>query len=329
MKRLIYISRPIPDKGLDLLKKAGYQLRLGQTHIHDKRELLSGVRGACAILSMLTDRIDAEVMDVAGNQLKAIANYAVGYDNIDLAAARARQVKVTNTPVPELTDAVAQHTVALILAACRGLRDADQFTRQNKYHGWDPLLFIGKDVRTLTFGLIGLGRIGKKVANIMRRGFGTKVIYYDTRRDPHSEHELSMRRVSLSKLLATSDIVSLHVPLLPSTHHLINRKVLRSMKNDALLVNTSRGLVVDEEAVVHALKIGKLSGYATDVFECEPRLACSPSVARRLLRLPNVMFTPHIGSATRAAREAMALAAAQSIIDVLAGKKTRYIVPST
>ncbi|MBI2484359.1 D-glycerate dehydrogenase [Candidatus Uhrbacteria bacterium] len=323
----VFVTRPIPQAGIDLLKKKkNVTVRVQAKPINlTKKELMKRVKGVDAILSLLTNTIDGDVMDAAGPQLKVIANYAVGFDNIDVEAAKKRGIIVTNTPSPEISESVAEHTFALIMALTRRIVEADKFTRAGQYHGWDPKLFLGRDLTGLTLGLVGLGRIGKLVA-AHARCFGMNVVYFDRKRDAEFEKSTNARYLSMQKLFRQSDVVSLHVPLLPSTRHLINAKTLRLMKKDAFLVNTARGPVVDERAVLKALYEKKLGGFALDVFECEPAIDCDTSDQYELAKLPNVIMTPHTASATVRTRDAMALLAAQSILSALAGKKPPHAV---
>ncbi len=322
----IFITRPIPKTGIDMLKSAGYKVTLQPKPINlSKQELLKRVKGYDALLTLLTNTIDSGIMDAAGPQLKVISNYAVGFDNIDIEAAKKRGIIVTNTPAPEISESVAEHTFALLLSLAHRIPESDRFARAGKYKGWDPHLFLGRDIAGLTLGLVGLGRIGKMVAK-HASAFDMRVIYYDAWRDEEFEKNFSARYFSLEKLLRKSDIVSLHVPLLPSTRHLINARTLRLMKKDALLINTSRGPVADEKAVLHALYAKKLGGFALDVFECEPAIDCDTTDKYELRKLSNVIMTPHTASATVRTRDAMARIAAQNIIAALSGKKAATAV---
>lgn len=313
--RKVFISGKIPENGIVLLRRKGYQLKIqASDRALSREQFLRQVRGSQAILSLLTDRIDAEVFDAAGRELRIVANYAVGYDNIDLAAARKRGIHVTNTP-DVLNSSVAEHAIALMLAIAHRLVEADGFTRAGKYTGWKPLLLLGTCLHNKTLGIIGLGRIGYEVARRMKDGFDMKLLYHDAFRNKKLEQELGIRYVPLAALLRQSDFVSLHVPLLPATRHMIAAPQLRSMKKTAYLINTSRGPVVDEKALLQALQKRIIAGAALDVFEHEPQL--TPG----LLRLANVILTPHIASATKEAREGMSALAARNIIAVLSGKK--------
>lgn len=323
----VFITRPIPEPALAMLAKEGFHVIVRKKKtVPSKSELLSAVKKYDALLTLLTDTIDAKLLASAGRQLKVISNYAVGFDNIDVAAASKRGIVVANTPCEEVSDAVADHTIALIFALERKIVSADRFMRGGKYKLWDPTIFIGEGITGKTIGLLGLGRIGKSVAARLEEGFKMHVLYYDIRRDTTFEKTYKAVYTSQEELLRESDIVSLHVPLLPSTRHLINAKALRLMKNSALLINTSRGGVVDQHAVAFALKRNALGGYATDVYDCEPHLACAAADRRFFAASGACVFTPHIASATHAAREAMSGIAAQNIIDVFNGKKPAHAI---
>ncbi len=318
----VFVTRKIPNEGLDLLRnEKEVDLHVWEKNcVIPRKELLKRVRGIDALLSLLTDRIGSEVMDAAGPQLKIISNYAVGYDNVDVKAATARKIVVTNTP-GVLTEAVAEHTFALLLSIARRIPESDRFARAGRYKGWEPMLLLGTELQGKTLGVVGLGRIGSRVAEMAVRGMGARAIYHDRKRDAKFEKQFKARFCeTLPELLREADFVSLHVPLLPSTYHLIGEKELKVMKRTAYLINTSRGPVVDEKALVRALKGGWIRGAALDVFEEEPRLA--PGLAK----LENVVLTPHTASATIEARGAMARLAAQAVLDVLAGKKPENVV---
>lgn len=323
----IFITRPIPKVGIDMLKKKHSVTLQKYRRTLSKKEMIAKVkgRGYDAILCLLTNRIDTAVMDAAGAQLKVLSNYAVGFDNVDLDAARKRKIVVTNTPSEEISISVAEHTFTLMLALSRRIVEADRFARAGKYMGWDPDLLIGQDVYDKTIGLLGMGRIGREVVKRARRGFDATVLYYDLHRDTAFEKEYGVKYATQEKLLKQSDIISLHVPLLPSTRHLIGTKTLRLMKKTALLINTARGPIVDEKAVLKALYAKKLGGYALDVFECEPEIDCDPNDQYELKKLDTVIMTPHIASATRRSRDAMATLAAQNILDVFADKIPLHI----
>ncbi len=326
----IVITRPIPDKGIRLLQSQrdfNVIVRSKDTVI-SRKELLKLVKGAHAILSILTDTIDAQVLHAAGPQLKIVANYAVGVDNIDMRATDTRGVIVTNTPVPEMTEAVAEHTFALMLALSRRIVEADTFTRQGNYHGWGPQLLMGTDVYGKTLGIVGMGRIGSAVAQRAVKGFGMKLIYTNPHPAPDIDSVFGARRVSLTQVLKKSDFVSLHVPLLPATRHLISTREFRLMQRSAFLINTARGPIVDEKALVNALVKKQIAGAGVDVFECEPLIDCDPRDTLELRKLRSVIMTPHIASATIEARQAMSVAAAKNIIAALHGKKPPHQITS-
>jgi len=319
-KHLVFITRQIPEAGIQMLSKKGFLLKVWpQKRKIGREELLKGVKGASAILSLLTEKIDEEVLDAAGKNLKIVANYAVGYDNIDIEACKKRKIWVTNTP-GVLTETVAEHTMGLILAVSRHISEGDRFVRAGRYKQWEPMLFLGTQLYNKTIGIVGLGRIGTYLAQMAFSGFHMKVVYHDVRRNEEFEEMFEARYLSLNELLKVSDFVSLHVPLLPETFHLISKPEFKLMKRTAYLINTSRGLVVDEKALYQALKDGQIAGAAIDVYEFEPHPVPG------LIKLPNIVFTPHIASATLEAREMMAKMAAENIIQALTGKKPKDAV---
>ncbi len=322
-KTKIFVTRLIPDEGIKMLKKRkNIALEIYEKNqIIPRRELLKRVAGADIILSILTDKIDAEIMDAAGPQLKMIANYAVGFNNIDLVEAKKRKIVVTNAPGPEIVESVAEHTVGLILALAHRIVETDDFTRAKKYKGWGPMLLLGTDVYGKTLGVIGTGRIGEGVIKRLHDGFGVKIIYHDIERNFSLEKKYKAKYRSKMQLLKEADFVSLHVPLLPSTRHLISTKELKAMKKTAYLVNTSRGPVVDEGALVRALAKGEIAGAALDVYECEPAIDCNSRDHFELRKLNNTILTPHTASATVETRQAMSRTAAKNILAFLDNKK--------
>lgn len=299
-----------------MLREAGHEVQAsGKDGVLTKEELITALRAKeyDAVLCLLTDTIDGEVFDAAP-KAKIFANFAVGFNNIDLAAAKARGITITNTP-DVLTDSVAELTFTLLLAIAKRLVESDAYMRQGKYTGWEPELLLGSDLKGKTLGLLGAGRIGSRVAYMAARGLNMKVIYYDVKQNEYIEKETGATfRASVEEVLKEADAVSIHVPLLDSTKHLINKERLAMMKKSAYLINTSRGPVVDEAALVDALKNDVIRGAAIDVFENEPKMA------EGLAALPNVIITPHIASATEGTRGAMGELAAQNIIAVLSGK---------
>ena len=313
-KPIVAITNKIPDAGIKFLE-AKFELKIGPTDRTLKSaELLSFVKGASAILPLLGNKIDGRVMDAAGKQLKIVANYAVGYDNIDLAAAKKRRIIITNTP-GVLTEAVAEHAFALLTAVARRIVESDKFLRAGKYKSWMPELLLGPQLRGKTLGIIGLGRIGSRVAEIGALGYDMRVIYFDRgKKNRELDKKIGSEAASLRKILTASDFISLHVPLTPQTRHLIGKVELETMKKTAILINTSRGPVVNEQALAQALQHKVIWGAGLDVFEFEPRF--TPA----LKKLDNVVMTPHTASATHEARDAMAVLAAKNIIAVLAGQ---------
>lgn len=320
-RKSIFVTRRFPDSGILALKKKGFAVEVHPVdEIIPRKMLLKKVRGADAVLSLLTDKIDEEFFRAAGPQLKIVANYAVGFDNVDLAAAKKHNVIVTNTPSEKVNEAVAEHTFALMISLARRVPEADAFSKAKKYTGWSPMNFIGTDLYGKTLGIIGAGRIGAAAARRGVKGFGMRLVYSDMRACPELEKDLNAKRMTMEKLLKASDFVSLHVPLLPSTRHLISTPEFALMKKTAFLINTARGPVVDEKALLRALKTKRIAGAGIDVFECEPAIDCDLTDNLELKNFPNVILTPHIASATIEAREAMSMVAAQNIIAVLSGK---------
>lgn len=316
MAHSIYVTRRIPESGLDRLRAAGANVEVNP---HDRdlthEELTEAARNRDALLTMLSDRVDDTLLEAAGPQCRCVANYAVGYNNIDVAAATRRGIVVTHTP-GVLTETSADTAWSLIMSVARKVVVADQFVRSGQWDGWAPLQFLGQDVHGATLGIIGAGRIGSAVA---RRafGFGMTVFYY-SRSDKPELDARGARRVDLPELLETSDFVSLHVPLTDETYHMIGTEQIAMMKPSAFLINTARGPVVDEQALVTALQGKRLAGAGFDVYEHEPQL--TPGLAE----LDNVVLLPHLGSATTATRSRMAVMAADSILEVLDGRTPQH-----
>jgi len=311
----VFVTRPILDEGIEILKSNGFQVDINpENRVLSKEQLKSKAATYDAFITLLTDKLDAEVIAAAGPQLKIIANYAVGFDNIDVAAAENKKIFVTNTP-GVLTEAVGEHAFALLLSVAKRIVEADRFVREGKYTQWEPVGFLGPQVSGKTIGIVGLGRIGSLVAQIAKSGFNMKVVYYDVKKNEEFEGKFQAIFMGVPDLLKTSDFISIHVPLLDSTRHRIGREQFEMMKPTAILVNTSRGPVIDEAALVEALKNKKIAGAGLDVFENEPQL--SPGLAL----LPNVVLTPHTASATIEARAAMSKMAAENIIAVFEGKE--------
>jgi len=324
----IFITRAIPSQGIEMLEQKGYKVAVSpHDRILSKEELIASlnVDQYDAVLCLLTDKIDSDIFDAAGKQCKIFANYAVGFDNIDIAAAAARNIMITNTP-GVLTDTVAEHSFALMLAISHRVAEADRFTRAGKYTGWAPMMLLGHDMSRKTLGILGLGRIGSRVAHHAVNGFEMNVIYYDVKRNEDFEKNISAYgghaefRENPDDIFREADYVSIHVPLLPTTKHMVDSRMLSLMKKTAYLVNTSRGLIVDEAALVEALRNNVIAGAALDVYENEPALASG------LAQLENVILTPHIASATEETRQAMSVLAAQNIIDALEGRTPPNLV---
>jgi len=313
----IFITRQIQEAGILLLKEKGHTVQIsGKDGILTKEELISALKEKKydAVLCLLTDKIDGQIFDAVPNA-KIFANYAVGFDNIDVVEARKRGIIVTNTP-DVLTDTVAEHAFALMLALAHRIVEGDTFIRDGKFKEWAPMAFLGTDLSGKILGILGAGRIGSRVAYHGQRSFDMNVIYFDVKRNKSIEKEAGARfKENIDDVLKEADFVSVHVPLLSSTRHLLNFERLSLMKPNAYLVNTSRGPIVDEVALVQALKSGVIRGAALDVFENEPMLA------PELKELKNVVLTPHIASATEETRSKMSELAAKNIIAVLEGRE--------
>ena len=314
MKTLI--TQQIPDEGPALLQ--GHDI---ETHIISKKRVRKNTLIATlkkeaydGMITLLTDTIDEEVLDAVGTQMKVIANYAVGFNNIDVQIAKERGITVTNTP-GVLTETVAEHTFALIFAVATRVVEADAFVRAKKFTGWEPKLLLGIDLSGKTLGIIGAGRIGSRVAEI-GKAFGMNIVYHDVQKNSALEEKTGAEQCgSPEEVLRRSAVVSIHLPLNDMTHHYINAHTLSMMQSDAILVNTSRGAIIDEKALITALQKQKIFGAGLDVFENEP------SVPTALRKLPNVVLTPHTASASIATRAKMAKMAAENVIAVLHGGK--------
>ncbi|MBX4187743.1 MAG: D-glycerate dehydrogenase [Candidatus Doudnabacteria bacterium] len=316
----VFITRNIPQPGIDLLKAGHIEVEVSPLDRPlTREELMQHVNGVDAILSQLVDKVDGEVMDAAGPQLKIVANYAVGFDNIKLDEAQKRNIMVSNTP-DVLTDAVADHAMALILAAAHRIAESDRFSRAGKYKGWQPFLLLGQDVFGKTLGVIGMGRIGGALARRAAKGFGMKVLYTDQKANSELDSEIGSKLSTLDEVLKNADFISIHVPLLPTTKHLISAPQFEMMKKTSVLVNTARGPVVDEVALLNALKNGDIFAAGIDVWENEPNL--TPG----LTELENIVLTPHTASATVEARDNMSKTAAENIVAALKGESPPNLV---
>ena len=320
-KQKVFVTRKLSGHGLEKVKKLFRTKMNPYDRVLTKKELLKGVKNVDGLLCLLTDTIDKKVMKQAPN-LKIIANYAVGFNNVDVKEATKRGIMVTNTP-GVLNDTTADLAWTLLMATARRIAEADKFTRAKKYKGWAPELLLGHDVWGKTLGIIGMGRIGKEVAR-RASGFKMKVIYTDVRRFPEVEKELKkqieIKYVPLKVLFKTADFVTIHVPLLPETRHLIGKKEFKMMKQSAILINAARGPIVDEKVLVQALKKGWIAGAGLDVFEKEPK------VEPGLLKLNNVVLLPHLGSASIETRIKMADMAVENLIYGLVGRIPPNIV---
>jgi len=316
MAKEIYITRKIPEAGLKLLREKGISFDMGEeSYPPTKKDIIKVLKKKQydGVISFLTDPIDKDVFDSCPSA-KIFANFSVGFNNIDIEEAQKRGIEASNTPGTSNT-AVAEHTVALMMALTTRIVEGDKYMRSGKYKGWDPELLVGTDMKGKIIGLIGVGAIGAEVARILHKGFGSSIMYSDVVVNKLLEEETGAIKVEINELIKTADIISLHCPLLTSTTHLINKEALTSMKNSAFLINTSRGAVVDENALVDALKNKEICGAGLDVFEFEPKLA------RGLAKLDNVILTPHIASARVSTRNLMAEIAAKNVISVLEGNK--------
>jgi glyoxylate reductase len=314
MKPSILVTRKLPPDAMALLDE-NFQVECNPLNrVLLREELLKAVQGKDGILSLLTDTMDGEVMDSAGNRLKMIANYAVGFNNIDVSAATKRKIAVSNTP-GVLTDTTADLAMALLLAVARRIVESDNYTRAEKYMGWDPLLLMGSDVHGKTLGIMGFGRVGQAMAK-RAAGFDMRILYHNrTRVDSEIEEKLGATFVEQETLLKTSDYISIHVPLTPETTALINSETLSLMKPTAFLINTARGEIIREADLVKALAEKRIAGAGLDVFEHEPKI--HPG----LLKMDNVVLLPHIGSASLETRTKMGLVAAKNLIAFFNGEE--------
>lgn len=309
----VFITRSVPGRPVDLLEQAGHQVEVWPGELPPSRDVLANrLESAAALLTMVTDGIDADLMAAAPG-LRIIANMAVGYDNVSPSDANEAGIWLTNTP-GVLAETTADLAFALLMDAARNLTASDRDTRAGGWKTWSPTAFLGQDVYRATLGIVGLGEIGEAMAR-RARGFSMRILYASRTRKPAVESNLGLEWRSFEEVLASSDFVSLHVPLTPETRHLISHRELALMKPGAILVNTTRGAVVDQDALVASLRSGHLGGAALDVTDPEPLPLDHP-----LFALPNAVITPHIGSASLATRAKMAEMAALNIIEVLAGR---------
>ena len=309
----VYIARTLTETAMATLDRSEHELRVGGEAPPSREDLLTQSSGAAGVVVTLSERIDAEFFDAAGPNLKIVANVAVGFDNIDVNEAKRRGVIVTNTP-GVLDEATADHTFAMILNLCRRVSEADHFVRSGTPWVWSPRMLVGLDISAgATLGIIGFGRIGKAVAR-RAEAFNMRVIAFEAQRTP-GDVDGTVSFVGFEDILTQSDVISLHLPLLPSTRHIIDAAVLARMKPTAYLINAARGGVVDEAALIAALNSGTIRGAAIDTFENEP------FVNPALLATDNLLLTPHIASAGDRTRDRMCLLALKNVDEVLAGRE--------
>ena len=309
----VYFTREIPAIAEILLKKKGIKaIVFRKNNPIPKLSLIKNIRNSDGLISLLSDKIDKNVID-AMPKCQVIANYAVGYNNIDVDYANRKGIIVTNTP-DVLTESTAEITLALILACSRRILEGQEMMINNKFKGWGPKLLLGIELAGKYFGIIGAGRIGAAAA-IRAKAFGTKILYCSNHKNEFLESVTGARKVTLSRLLALSDIVSLHLPLTPQSFHLLNKQSLNLLKPSAILINTARGEIVDEKELIKMLKVNRIFAAGFDVYENEPKI--NPE----LLKLSNVVLLPHVGSGTFEARNKMAELAARNVIAVLSGRK--------
>jgi len=322
MKNKIFVTRKIPIVGTLSLTQAGYNVVISdKDYPLTKKELIKVFKkdSYSGVVSLLTDEIDAEVL-ACMKDVKVISNYAVGFNNIDIKTAKEKNISVCNTKASS-GDIVAEHTMALLYALTSRVVWGDFFVKKGKYNGWDPMLLRGSSLRGKTVGIIGAGDIGKHFARMCRNGHGMQVVYFDIKRDENLEKELNAVYIrTVDELVSISDVVSLHVPLNEHTFHLIDKKRLGMMKRDGILLNTARGPIIDEQALVRSLEKNEIAGAGLDVFEFEPKLS------KGLTKLPNVVLTPHIASATKENREQMSIIACKNIMDILENGKCDNLV---
>lgn len=314
---MIGICYPFEDENIETLRRL-YKTKVLSNKAPSRKELLDFVEGCEVVVTMVSHKVDKEFLDACGEKLKMVANYAVGFNNIDLLLCQKRGVLVTNTP-GTLTEAVAEHIMALMLCISRNILAADEYVRKGMYHGWRPELFLGTGVMGQTLGIIGMGRIGKWTARFAS-ALGMKIIYFSNERD--EEIEITTKAVfhRLETLLSLADFVSLSVPLNKDTNKMIGRTQLALMKETAVLINTSRGEVVDQKALIKALKDGQIAGAGLDVFESEDK------IDPQLLKLKNVILTPHIASATKQARMEMSKILVKGIKEYFRGGRPKNLV---
>ena len=315
----IVVTRPVAEEALAMLRpRAEVVVAPGEPPVPTKEEVRALVRDADIVYTLAANPLDGEAIRGAA-KLRMIATMSTGYDNIDVAAARERGIPVTYAP-GILDETTADAAFGLLIAAARRFGEAERFLRAGKFHGWTPFMFLGLDIHHATLGIVGMGRVGRQVAR-RAKGFEMRIIYHDARRDEQAERELGAEWLGFEELLPQADFVSVHTPLLPETRHLIDAAALRKMKRTAILINTSRGPVVDERALAEALRDGVIAGAGLDVYEREPQ------IEPLLLELENVVLLPHIASASERTRTRMAVRAAENILAFLDGRPLLDPVP--
>jgi len=318
-KPKVYITREIPERGLKIIQKHFDAEVWPEYAPPPKKVIIEKAKNVDALVSLLSDKIDSEVFNSAP-KLKIIVQLAVGFDNIDVQEATQRGIYVTNTP-EVLTETTADFAWTLLMAVARRVVEADKYVRTGQWKvGWHPSMLQGRDIYGTTIGIVGAGRIGYAVAK-RAKGFDMKILYYDVIPRPEIERDFGAKRVDLDALLKESDFVSVHVPLMKETHHLINADKLKLMKKTAYLINNARGPVIDEKALYQALKEGLIAGVGLDVFEQEPTPLDNP-----LLKLDNVVVAPHISSASYETRSRMAEMVAENLVAFFEGKKPPNLV---
>lgn len=314
----IYVTREIPQKGIDMLKEIG-DVKVWQDILPPSREvILKEVEDIDGLLPLLTDKIDEEIFSKAKN-LKIVSNYAVGYDNIDISAATKRKIMVTNTP-GVLTETTADLAFSILMAAARRIVEGDKFLRNGEWQCWSPKLLLGQDIYGATLGIIGFGRIGQAMAR-RASGFDMRILVYNRKEDKELGKNLGVTFVSFDTLIKESDFISLHIPLTKETHHILGKKEFAKMKKSAIVINSSRGSVIDQKALFEALKNDVIAGAGLDVFEKEPIDMDDP-----LLTLDNIVMVPHLGSGSTATRTKMAEMAAGNLIAGLKGEAPPNLV---
>ncbi len=318
----VFVCSKIPEEGLTMLRQKDFVVEVNQGLEELTKDGLKQIFSKFdAVITLVTNKIDGDVVGAGGSNLKIVSNYGVGFDNIDLEACRKKGITVTNTP-GVASESVAEHTFMLFLACAKQVVEADKFVRLGKYKNWDPYAFVSPQLWGKTIGIIGLGRIGTFVGHIAYQGFKMSILYHDLSRSEDFELLTEAKYSDLATILGEADYVTLHVPLNEATRHLISRKEFSLMKKTAILVNTARGPIVDEDALIWALSEKKIAAAGLDVFEHEPQ------ISSELLSLPNVIVTPHSASATLETRIAMSKISAQNIIDTFDGKEPFGLIKS-